>query len=359
MSRGQTTRPDHSASMDEAAITALLRQREPGWTAAEQQRLDARLACDAEFARAFAHATAVWSGIEGQATTPDVMRIRHAALARARCSQAAHSRSRRRAAIAVVAMVVLAVGIGVQLSPYGHHPGSYRTDIAEQRVIPLEDTSSIALDAATSLRVQYSDDARSVQLLDGQAQFSVAPDPARPFKVHVGDLTVVALGTVFTVEHVDGRTRVTLIEGRVAVVPESPRARPLGLHLRQPARRTAAFDASPVMSRTMELAVGEELRLDREGHATVAKVNLESASAWRQGKLVFHDLRLDEAVSRMNRHSHLQIAMDDPELAALPVSGVFKAGDATAFAQALESYLPLSADYSRAGRVSLHRDKSR
>lgn len=240
------------------------------------------------------------------------------------------------------------------MSPYGYHPGSYRTDIAEQRVVPLEDQSSIALDGATALRVQFNDDARSVQLLDGHAQFSVAPDPARPFKVHVGDLTVVALGTVFTVEHADGRTRVTLIEGRVAVLPEGRRASHVGLHLRHPANHTETF-----ASGKMELAVGDELRLDRDGQATVAQVDLDSATAWRRGKLVFHDLALSEAVSRMNRQSHLQIGMDDPELAALPVSGVFKAGDARAFAQALESYLPLSADYSSAGKVSLRRDPVR
>ncbi|MGV8942447.1 MAG: FecR family protein [Lysobacter sp.] len=285
--------------------------------------------------------------------------MRHEALARARRSQAMQSPSRNRGRrIAVTAVAALVMGIGLQLSPYGYHPGSYRTDIAEQRVIPLEDNSSIALDGATALRVQFNNDARTVELVDGQAQFSVAYDPARPFKVHAGELTVVALGTIFTVEQVAGRTRVILIEGRVAVLPDTRRASRLNALLDKPTP-AASTDPAAYASGTMELGVGDELRLDRDGRANVTKVDLDSATAWRRGKLVFHDIPLDEAVSRMNRHSRLQIRMEDPELAALPVSGVFQAGDAGAFAHALESYLPLSADYSDSGKVSLHRDSVR
>ena len=62
-------------------------------------------------------------------------------------------------------------------------------------------------------------DARIIELKQGQAQFSVAKDPTRPFKVLVGDRTIVALGTVFTVDFTDRKIHVAMVEGRVAVVP--------------------------------------------------------------------------------------------------------------------------------------------
>jgi len=66
--------------------------------------------------------------------------------------------------------------------PYGYAPGQYRTAIGEQKVVDLEDHSTIVLDAATRLRVRYTPDARIVELQNGQAQFTVAKDPTRPFK---------------------------------------------------------------------------------------------------------------------------------------------------------------------------------
>src|SRR5260370_8546183 len=83
----------------------------------------------------------------------------------------------------------------------------------------MEDHSRIALDTATRLKVRYTDDARIVQLQEGQAQFSVAKDRARPFKVLAGDRTIIAIGTVFTVEYVDRKVHVAMMEGKVAVVP--------------------------------------------------------------------------------------------------------------------------------------------
>jgi transmembrane sensor len=68
--------------------------------------------------------------------------------------------------------------------------------------------------------VRFTVDARTIELLDGQAQFSVAKDPARPFKVKAGAKTIVAVGTVFDVEYVDRQVQVAMVEGRVAVLSQ-------------------------------------------------------------------------------------------------------------------------------------------
>lgn len=336
---------------EEAAAQAFVRRREPEWGMADEATLQARLSEDAAFAEAYRRAEAAWAAIGAHAVSPEILRMREQALARARKAQARRWWPRRgqgAAGLAVAALLVLATGLAFQLSPYGYHPDDYRTAIGEQRVVALEDQSTIALDAATSLRVRYSDDARTIELLDGQAQFSVSHDPARPFKVRVGHNTLVALGTVFNVEYIDRKMRVTMLEGRVAVLTDGKPGATLAAKQRAPAK--PAGTTPP-----LELHVGDELRLEGDGPASIAKVDPDSAMAWRRGKLVFHAIPLGEAVSRLNRHSHVHLDIEDPTLAALPVSGVFEAGDAHAFAQALESYLPLAADYSDPSAVRLHR----
>jgi transmembrane sensor len=45
--------------------------------------------------------------------------------------------------------------------------------------------------------------------------FTGAKDPVRPFKVRVGDATIVAIGTEFDVQRASDRTIVSVTEGRV------------------------------------------------------------------------------------------------------------------------------------------------
>ena len=47
----------------------------------------------------------------------------------------------------------------------------------------------------------------------------------------------------------------------------------------------------------------------------------------------------------MNRHSPLQITVHDPQLATLPINGMFRAGEQEAFVSALEQYFPIAAEH--------------
>lgn len=289
-----------------------------------------------------------WEAVGRHANAPELIAMREAALARVRRGNArrwlsAHPR-RPWLIAAALAGVFFALAAAWQLSSYGYRPGLYRTGLGEQRVVELDDHSRIALDAQTRLRVRFTDHARVVTLDAGQAQFSVARDPARPFKVEAGDHTIVAIGTSFTVEYVDREIRVALLEGKLAVVSPSPP---------RPSRESVAEDP-PREDTSIELIAGEALRVAAGGDATVIpKADLEAATAWRRGKVIFHAEPLSSAIRRLNRYSTLQLEIDDPDLAALHVSGVFEAGDSQAFAEAIEAYLPVKADTSERGVVRL------
>lgn len=346
--------------LDGQAAEAYVRCRQGPWSAADQAALEARLADDAAFAEAFRRAGRLWRSVGTHAAAPELMAMREQAIARARRRSAGRWRERgtgRWRIAAAVAGLGLALGLAFQFSPYGYRPGAYRTGIGEQRVVELDDHSRIALDAATRLRVRYSGDARVVELYEGQAQFSVAKDPSRPFKVQAGGRTVVALGTVFTVEYVDRQVRVALLEGRVAVLPAAGRSVPPQADA---AAGRSGGDADPaqragsVPDDAIELSAGEAMHVAADGRVTVAEhADLEAATAWRRGKVVFDGVPLGQAAQRLNRYSRLQLEIEDPDLAALQVSGVFEAGDTRAFAEAVQAYLPVAVDYADARTVRL------
>ena len=336
---------DNRPTLEEEASAVFVQRLYGGWTAVDQAAFEKRMASDPEYADAYARAQDSWDVLGTHAERAEVMRYREEAIAYARRSNGRRWLKTHRYAwsgwrVAAIVAGVLLLGGAWQLSPYGFVPGQYRTGIGEQKVVDLEDHSTIVLDAATRLRVRFTPDARVVELQNGQAQFSVAKDPTRPFKVEAGGRTIVALGTVFTVEYVDSQVHVAMMEGKVAVVSTDIRA---------------TTSVSPVSGEGISLTTGEELRVSRDGRSTVTpKADLEAATAWREGKVIIRSEPLSDVVRRMNRYSRLQIKIDDTALAARQISGVFEAGDTQGFLSAVERYLPVEADYADAHTVTLH-----
>jgi transmembrane sensor len=353
MSReGQQYSTQAALSAEDEAAELFIQRLYGEWSAENQAALESRLERDSQFAGAWQRVEEGWASLDRLAEAPEIMGWRADAIVEVRGANARRwTRSDRMGSLhsnwkvaAAAAGLLLAV-TSWQLSPYGYRPGEYRTGIGEQRIVELDDHSRIAIDAATRLQVRFSDESRTVRLLEGQAQFSVVKDPIRPFKVIAGDRTVVAVGTVFTVEYVDRKMHVATLEGKVAV---------LGPNVRRAAADSAPDPRPGGVSESRYLVAGEALQLSRDGQTVVTpKADLAAATAWREGKVIFRTEPLHEAVSRMNRYSLLRIEIDDPALAAEQVSGVFEAGDTRGFVDALERYLPITADYSDADTVRL------
>jgi transmembrane sensor len=340
----QDSRLDSPGDPVERAAAEFLKRAAGDWNEADESRHQESLQ-DPTFAAAASSVERVWEGIGANANRPEFLSMREQALARARRANVKRwslpwTQAQSKWAVAAgVAGVAIVLGVVWQLSPYGFRPGVYETGVGEQRVIELSDHSHIALDSGTKIRASLTADARTIEIARGQAQFSVTHDPARPFKVIAGGHTIVAVGTVFTVEYADQTVHVAMMEGKVAVLT-----------------RDAAHDEATQGSADpkIELNAGEELRFAANGHATVTpKADIAAATAWREGKVIFHSEPLGEAIRRLNRYSNIQLQIDGAELSNLTVSGVFEAGDSRAFADAVQAYLPVIADYSRSDRITL------
>jgi transmembrane sensor len=357
----------NSAATPEDEASAIFVQRLYGeWSEQNQTALETCLANDGAFAQAYRRVEESWRALDTHAQSPELMTYRAEAIDVVRRANARrwfrnnpmNWFAQQWQLVATVTVVAL-LGAVWQLSSYGYRPGEYRTAIGEQRIVELADHSRITLDAATRIHVSFTNDARTVRMIEGQAQFSVAKDPSRPFKVIAGGRTIVAVGTVFTVEYVQQRMHVAMIEGKVAVFAPASSANAV----RSSSRGQRPLDVQegavamlPAQQETAEiyLVAGEELHVAHDGQMVITpKADLEVATAWREGKVIFRSTPLGEAVNRMNRYSHLQLQINDTSLAAQYVSGVFEAGDTRGFVSALERYFSVTADYSNPEIVRL------
>jgi transmembrane sensor len=211
----------------------------------------------------------------------------------------------------------------------------FATGVGETRPIALSDGSRVLLDTRSRLRVDFTANARDVELLEGQAHFEVAKDTHRPFRVRTGSAEVVAVGTMFDVATLPARTTVTLIEGRVNVrtLPRTSQSAP----------QVAAMVA------------GQQLRITSEGQLLDEKVvKIENVTAWHRGMIVLDDVPLPDALAAMNRYSKTQLVIPDPALQSRRVSGVFRVGDIETEALALERYFGLQETSHSPGAIVLN-----
>jgi transmembrane sensor len=312
-----------------------LQAQSPDWSVADERALQDWLAANPLHARAFEQAAQTWAAIDRHAVSPEMMALRRDALDRARAAASRRwlPRGRRGVwqALAASVAVLLLAGTGAVLRPDLLRPGDlYETGVGERRVVTLQDGSRLSLDAGTQVVVRYTAQQRNLALLRGQARFDVAHDVARPFGVRVCDQLVVATGTSFNIDLLGRNALVTLIEGHVVLLPAE----------REGERR--------------ELQPGEQLVVaENRPTVLVPKADLERATAWQRGKLVFNDELLSDVVARVNRYAKTRVELGDAEVQRVRVSGVFEAGDVTAFVEGVTSALPVTA--TRDGRtIVLH-----
>jgi ferric-dicitrate binding protein FerR (iron transport regulator) len=179
----------------------------------------------------------------------------------------------------------------------------------ERSTFQLPDGTPVILAAASRLRYPASfgpsDGPRHVYL-EGKALFAVQHDARRPFVVHTAHGVTEDLGTRFSVQAyaTDTAVEVVVAEGSVA--------------LRQRASVEAGTFVRP----------GQIGRLTRGGEAVVSTPgDLDRYLAWTQGRLVFEDTPLRDAVAELSRWYDLDFVLADSTLGARHLTAVL-AGEA-------------------------------
>jgi len=292
---------------------------------AEAVAFDAWLSACAENAAAFDAALAV-----SQAYAASAEGISHG-LSNRRVTPAPTGRRAFIGFGAAAAAAALAVVIAPQLS--APQTETYVTAKGERRTVQLADGSMVDLNGGTRMSVRLARDSRHITLAEGQAVFDVTHDARRPFYVAAGDRMVRVVGTQFDVRHLAGKVSVTVARGAVEVRP-----------------------AGDAPGKAYRLHPGQRLEHVDGGAVTrVAAAEPGEVLGWRSGRLVYRQQPLSEVVADLNQQFATQIQVDDPTLAATPISGVLVLDNQDAVIRRLALLVPISAVRSGQGLV-LRRD---
>ncbi|MBL8265174.1 FecR family protein [Steroidobacter sp.] len=324
---------DASKKIEEQAAAWLVRRDSGEWSGEDQTGLDAWLEESTGHVVAYIRLETAWqemqrlkslgAGSESNAVpSPDDWIL--SPVVRAPRSKPKHARGRWRPkrpwALAAGLVLAVALGLGVQHWSSG---SAYQTPIGGRSVVPTADGSRITLNTDSSLRVNFSAHERRVTLRRGEAYFEVAKDPSRPFVVVAGDKRVVAVGTAFTVRRDHDDVRVAVAEGSVRISSES-------------AADVLLVQGAMLPTGTVASAERSGLKLRKK-----SKEEVQDDLSWRTGYLVFRNTTLIEAVAEFNRYNERQIVIQDPELAAVELTGKFSVTKYDAFIRLLERSFPI------------------
>jgi transmembrane sensor len=198
-----------------------------------------------------------------------------------------------------------------------------RTATGEQRTVTLPDGSTIILNTGTSATIRLSGMERRVVLKEGEIWLAVAHETRRPFEVVAGNGTIRDIGTQFSIRTQSDRVIVVVAEGVVAV---------------------AAQAAQDIAGERHVVTKGHRVWYDHAGRmSAIEPVDVNVATAWRHGRLVFQAMPLAEVLREVARYRTDEVRLLDAGLADLKVSGVFHSRDLDGFLQALEHAVPVKA----------------
>lgn len=255
----------------------------------------------------------------------------------------AATRSKRRlwrlpVGLAAAAVLIL-VGILATTLPTTreNYTESFVTGVGTSRALNMPDGSVLRLNTDSMVEVNYTAAERRVRLRRGEAFFSVAKNPQRPFWVDVDAVSVRAVGTAFNVRFRPQQSVEVLVkEGKVSVNQMTPPVSPPSVAVAE--RRVSASEHLLVGGEqaTVPLPTNNHRELPPVVIATVAAPRLESALAWQEGRLEFTDTPLAEVVTEFNRYNRQQLTIADPSLGAEPFGGTFSSRGYEAFIEVLE-----------------------
>ena len=166
-----------------------------------------------------------------------------------------------------------------------------QTSDGEMITLTLSDGTEVKLNSNSKLSYphQFKGKERMIQL-SGEAFFKVKHDSQRPFIVDAGGILTKDLGTSFNIRaYSDHDCKVTLVEGKVAVLSKEKNAKPV------------------------VLKPGEQFSTLQDASNKIQTVDTEETTAWADGVLYYHDKTLEYIVSDIATHNQLTVEFRNKE----------------------------------------------
>jgi len=209
----------------------------------------------------------------------------------------------------------------------------------------LGDGSSFYLRPGSEVRVAFSKAERNIEFVSGEAEFSVAHDPARPFVVHSEVGCITAIGTIFSVRLDSNSWEVFVTEGKVKV-DESE-------------NDESATSKNEVYS--AELTAGQKMVDELSDEVFLPQVEMVSANelkeklAWKNQIIDMVSASLEEILFEFSRFNSREVIIVDEELRKMRMSVAIKPDNLKDFIDLLELSAGVKATDTQSGSILLSR----
>lgn len=250
------------------------------------------------------------------------------------------------AAAAAVALMVWWAPGQPEVAP---EPVAYEATDYRQEILP--DGTVVDLNRGAHLVLQFTAAARRVVLVQGEAQFAVTKNPARPFVVRAGGVDVRAIGTAFNVKLDGTRLEVLVTDGTVQVAS------------RTPASDGPAAASAPAPAVVAQITAGHRTVIPIGPLAVpvapppvvvaTSREEVERLLEWQPRLLDFEFTPLHEVAATFNRRNRLQLVFADPELGALPIVASIRSDNVEGFVRLLEATMDIRAERRSSDEIAL------
>ena len=334
-------RSRREAAANQAAADWLAR-RDRGLTPAEQDEYFEWLRQDPRHSRLIARHEATlrrmarlpgWQPALSSAPNPDLF--------------AGPRRSRRPGRWLLVAALAVLAGGFLAWGPRREPPAAQTavaTWIRENEKRVLSDGTVVELRDGSRMEVAYTAAERRVRLNGGEAHFSVAKNPDRPFIVEAGGVAVRAVGTAFVVRLEATAVNVLVTEGSVCVEHEAAAVPAVGYE-------------SPVVAASHRAVVSRDAGRSTPEVSPVTPAEIRDVLAWQAPRFQFDETPLLDAVAEFNRRNAQKLVIGEPALERVPIGGIFRVDNVDGFVSLLAMTLGVKAERRETGEIVLGRGR--
>ncbi|SFW67834.1 FecR family protein [Chitinophaga sancti] len=165
----------------------------------------------------------------------------------------------------------------------------------------LADGTEVWMNAKSEIRFPMAFNAGKREVtISGEAFFSVKKDPARPFIVHAGEVSVDVLGTTFNI-NAYGSPRIALASGKVVV-------------------KGSNSDKAVALSPGFEATYSQHL-------FSIATFDERNTLGWMSGKYYFRHATLKEIGAVINRWFDIEVVFENSAAEHLDLTGILTRQD--------------------------------
>jgi transmembrane sensor len=244
---------------------------------------------------------------------------------------------------ALGAAAILAAAIFVGRPWWVESPAARPAPAYDRRV--LEDGSVVELNHGAMIAVHFSGKERRVSLVCGEANFTVAKNPLRPFIVRAGDVELAAVGTAFDVRLAqDSQPTISSVE---VLVTEG--------HVRVRTAASLQLAQLPILNAGQRAIVSLVPKVPTTRILNVSEDEIVRLLAWRPEMLDFASTPLSEVVAALNRRNRLQLVIADPGLGSLPIVASIRSDNVMGFVRLLKVTAGIRPERRGDDVVLLHR----